>query len=958
MNAKFRKNESHGHILQRLRAPVVVAVGLLVLTSARADTVIVQDTFYYDGWLERITNTVPDIANLPSNAWVAVGRWGWEDPFIPGSGWNWWPQHTAYLEHVLTSISIALGDYNTGRLRLSADVAIANLSAVEGVALGFRSTAPAHGIEFGTDPRLAFTGLRVNGEGVITLVVNGVAQPGTASVGSLTDQHYYPFSYDVDTASGDVFNIQFNGSYVPDFTTDGFTEAATEHASFMTGEGASGAVDNFTVTSIDPASAPPVVDNANGATSVAGTGATLNGTLISGGPADVYICYGTDPDNWSHTNSLGSCQDGLFSTSISGLSLSTVYYYRAFASNAFGSAWAAAATNFLSGAQSYTWTGLAGNGCWNDAANWDPDTGFPNNARETAVFACSDATPNTTVHLNQPIITVGEIRMTPGATPSTGFTIAANGEGQALVLDNGAEPACLRVLGGAAAGGAISAPVVLNSDVEVYTLTAGNNYALTFQGPVAGPGGIIAKSGRIGFDPLVDTTYAISLTGIKSGGALWKRGTKTATFTGSSSVRLSGDQNGIGTIGEGGALVVSGGTFTNPSTSGPKNLFSTAGANALVVTNGGQLVYTTDDSSYKAVNFRAADNTVVVSGEGSWLNLNNSGIRLDSSGGRLVVAEGAQVTGGLGHIGWFSSNNTVLIAGANSLWDLNNASLCMGVGSSAASNALIIADGGIVRNAFLWMGYSYWNEGGGSYNRLVVTNGGKFLSGKGDDWGWGSCVGVSGQGDPSNPVYKAHDNTALVAGEGSLWDLQERNLCIGLVNHSMDTGGWNRVSAEAGGVITNVNTLHVGRTLRDGTPQGVSIGNALAVADGGAVSASSVVVGDVNATGNAVVLDGGSLNTAALAVSAGNSIAPVIDEDGLAPITVSGTATFEAGSLVCPTPLKDSPLGVYTLVVADAIVDNGLALDPAANEDSWRLVVDETSVVLKHMLPNTLVILH
>lgn len=167
----------------------------------------------------------------------------------------------------------------------------------------------------------------------------------------------------------------------------------------------------------------------------------------------------------------------------------------------------------------------------------------------------------------------------------------------------------------------------------------------------------------------------------------------------------------------------------------------------------------------------------------------------------------------------------------------------------------------------------------------------------------------------------------------------------------------NQVTVSAGGAITNVNTLSVGRTIRDSVSQGYSFGNVLALAEGGDASATAVVVGDVNAVGNALVLDGGTLRTATLTVNAGNAIAPVIDEDGLAPIAVSGTATFEAGSLVSPTPLEDSPLGLYTLVSAGAIVDNGLALDPAASADSWRLIVDGTSVKLKHMPPHTFIIM-
>ena len=99
----------------------------------------------------------------------------------------------------------------------------------------------------------------------------------------------------------------------------------------------------------------PVVDNTGGATKVFSSTATLNGTVISGIPApSVYICWGTadggaaTTDAWQNAVALG-VQSGAFSTSLSGLMPGTAYYYRCYATNSEGAAWASASVSFNDG---------------------------------------------------------------------------------------------------------------------------------------------------------------------------------------------------------------------------------------------------------------------------------------------------------------------------------------------------------------------------------------------------------------------------------------------------------------------------------------------------------------------------------------------------------------------------------------------------------------------------------
>ena len=97
----------------------------------------------------------------------------------------------------------------------------------------------------------------------------------------------------------------------------------------------------------------PAVDNANGASNVLSISATLNGTLTSTGgvPTQVYVYWGetngeTTFGNWGHTNDLGTNTVGSLSLEVTNLVPNQTYYYRFYATNQDGEAWANATTNF------------------------------------------------------------------------------------------------------------------------------------------------------------------------------------------------------------------------------------------------------------------------------------------------------------------------------------------------------------------------------------------------------------------------------------------------------------------------------------------------------------------------------------------------------------------------------------------------------------------------------------
>ncbi|MCP4710032.1 MAG: hypothetical protein GY869_15520, partial [Planctomycetes bacterium] len=96
----------------------------------------------------------------------------------------------------------------------------------------------------------------------------------------------------------------------------------------------------------------PLVNNGGGAADITVNSATLRGevTRTGGDDPDVIIFWGDDDGgiitgNWDHAINKGT-QTGSFSSAIAGLVPNKTYYYRCYATNSGGTAWAPATTNF------------------------------------------------------------------------------------------------------------------------------------------------------------------------------------------------------------------------------------------------------------------------------------------------------------------------------------------------------------------------------------------------------------------------------------------------------------------------------------------------------------------------------------------------------------------------------------------------------------------------------------
>jgi uncharacterized repeat protein (TIGR02543 family) len=97
----------------------------------------------------------------------------------------------------------------------------------------------------------------------------------------------------------------------------------------------------------------PVVNTSTGATAVTKTSATLSGTLVAGGTANAWICWGdndagvSSTSAWDHVQLIGTVNQGtVFSTTVTGLATNKTYFYRCAVTNSAGSDWSDTATSF------------------------------------------------------------------------------------------------------------------------------------------------------------------------------------------------------------------------------------------------------------------------------------------------------------------------------------------------------------------------------------------------------------------------------------------------------------------------------------------------------------------------------------------------------------------------------------------------------------------------------------
>ncbi len=222
---------------------------------------------------------------------------------------------------------------------------------------------------------------------------------------------------------------------------------------------------------------PSEIDNGTGA--LPGVGyATLRGNLVDTNRAatTVRVYWGENPGAWAHTNDLGVLGNGPFSTiTTADLLFGVTYYYRCYATNAYGETWATGTESFgtLLPREQSGWT--------TDPWNNDADSGITN-----------DHTYTVAVNMKGPQVAINGVSFQThtrsGANFSIGGPDATYNNHTNNVTGDGAVMANDFIYGG---GGA--------RIVTISNLTAGTQYRTTFFG--------------VGFDAVVSRPQLFSATG-------------------------------------------------------------------------------------------------------------------------------------------------------------------------------------------------------------------------------------------------------------------------------------------------------------------------------------------------------------------------------------------------------------------------------------------------------------
>ena len=337
-----------------------------------------------------------------------------------------------------------------------------------------------------------------------------------------------------------------------------------------------------------------------------------------------------------------------------------------------------------------------------------------------------------------------------------------------------------------------------------------------------------------------------------------------------------------------------------------------------------------------------------------------------SCGNRLVITNGGWLVhrGGAGTVSVYAgasglvSNNLFQVTGEGSLVE-GIGTLGVGIASGAAvgpviGNWFIVDEGAVATNlaaisaADIYTGYST----GATNNGIRVANGGRLYSGS----------VVIGNGVPRAANFYVIDGGTV----GST--VVNGTIAIGASGSMRNAMSLTRASLTSGAVTignsASNNTVTVGAdaTWRLGGSSltvgyGVAgTGNQLVLA-GGLVTNLTMIVGDSSGKSNQVVLAGGQLIASSLTVRSGNKIAPVVGLNGLVPMRVSGTATFEAATWVNPSALTGSPEGLFTVLTANAISGGtNLSLEPGTDQGIWSLKITSTEVLLKKISGATLIV--
>ncbi|OPZ27709.1 MAG: hypothetical protein BWZ02_01543 [Lentisphaerae bacterium ADurb.BinA184] len=213
-------------------------------TGAGTAPTVVPPGGPYDLW-----GRIPDTANLPGGTWV--GNLGWSYGIYNNVAWG-----NADIT-ITKSIASAGGYVKPSLIAISADVNLGWTDPVtQGAGLGGSGYGSGRGVGVGFFAGGLFTGVTVGADGSLNILDSSywysptwIANLPWAGGGSFDPSAWHSLAYTIDTSSGAITSLTFDGTPYS-VTTTAFLDADTDQAGFYMNSWSGnnyGYVDNFQV---------------------------------------------------------------------------------------------------------------------------------------------------------------------------------------------------------------------------------------------------------------------------------------------------------------------------------------------------------------------------------------------------------------------------------------------------------------------------------------------------------------------------------------------------------------------------------------------------------------------------------------------------------------------------------------------------------------------------------------